>query len=257
MHPTHAHRPPPDAGGPPAALVTLVQADALDPALAGLVWTLLEGGVPLVVAAPGEETAALRRRVLGGLVEVAARRRRLVGVLELEPSDGADAYAVAGDLESPPFDPATARAVAGAMSVIDQGLGLAFALDAASLEEVLAALGGSAVRSFQDRASYLGLVLILDDATPAHPLGRVRIAHYLRPLSRDAGGHLQRLPPAVLAARDARSGRLEDFSWGVVPELAARVGRPAAELELEVAERTSLLRASAAIGHQLAGDAAG
>lgn len=242
MQSTHRH--PPERQEPPAvpaALAALVGVDALDAELGALLWVLLEGGCPLVVAAKDDET--LRRRTLGGLVEIVAAHRRLVGVLDLEPGDGPDAYALAGDVGGPPYDPATARAVAGAMSVLDRGLGLALAIDADSLEEVLAAFRGPGVLMADARSSYLGVVLVLEHGGVGQPRGRVRIAHYLRPLARDVGGHVQRLAPAVLAARDERSGRLEHFAWGVAPELADRIGWSAADLERETALRAEALLA--------------
>lgn len=231
----HAPRQPAEAGAIPEALATIVDAGCFDAAFGGLAWTLLEGGCPLVVASPGE--GALRRRLLGGLLEIVAPGRRLVDVLELEPTDVGDAFAVAGDLGTAPFDPARARAVAGALSVLPAGLGLGLALEADSLDAVLRAVAAPGMRTLEDRRSYLGLVLIVDPAGPATPLGRLRVAHYVRPIARDAGGHVQRLPPAVLASRDAADGRLEDFSWGVASELAARVGRSPVEFGRAVEER--------------------
>jgi hypothetical protein len=72
---------------------------------------------------------------------------------------------------------------------------------------------------------------------------RVVAAHYERPVGRDEHGHVQRLPPAVVAARDEDSDALEHFAWGVLPELAIRVGRKAGDLELDQAERAGVLQA--------------
>ncbi len=77
---------------------------------------------------------------------------------------------------------------------------------------------------------------------------RVVAAHYERPVGRDEHGHVQRLPPAVVAARDDDSDALEHFAWGVMPELAIRVGQKAGDLELDLAERAQLLRALVAAG---------
>ena len=77
---------------------------------------------------------------------------------------------------------------------------------------------------------------------------RVVAAHYARPVGRDEHGHVQRLPPAVVAARDADSDALEHFAWGVMPELAIRVGRKAGDLELDQAERAQLLQALVGAG---------
>jgi hypothetical protein len=65
----------------------------------------------------------------------------------------------------------------------------------------------------------------------------VTAAHYVRPLARDAHGHAQLLPPAVLATWDPRLGRYEHFDWGVLPEIAARLGRKAGDLEADLHHR--------------------
>jgi hypothetical protein len=70
------------------------------------------------------------------------------------------------------------------------------------------------------------LVLIVRD-------GKLAVAHYVRPVERDAAGHLQRRPPAVLAARDPRSGVLDQFYWAYTDELASRAGISRHELEDE------------------------
>lgn len=231
----------------PAGLVSLVAHDVVDARLGATAWLLVEGGCPLVVASPGP--GAVRRLVLDALVAAYPAGRRRVPVALLEQADATDAVAIAGDIGAPPFDPKLARAVAGAASALDSGLALALALEAGSLEDVLARLGGGGVEAFRDRLSYLGLVLILDEGSGTGRDGAVVVAHYLRPLSRDAGGHLQRLPPAVIAARDGTTRRLEDFSWGVASELAARVGRSPGDYETELERRRELLVAAVG-GHR-------
>lgn len=237
------------AGGTqmPSGLVSLVAHAVLDDRLGATAWLLIEGGCPLVVASSGPGT--LRRLVLDALTPAYPASRRRVPVAVLQPVDAADAVAIAGDIGGPPFDPALARAVSGAATVLDRGLALALALECDSLEEVIDALTGPALGALRDRLSYLGLVLVLDEGAGDRPAGAVRIAHYVRPLSRDAGGHVQRLPPAVVAARDATTGRLEDFSWGIAAELAARAGRTPADFEKEVERRRDLLAAAVA-GHR-------
>ncbi len=230
----------------PAGLVSLVAHGVLDARLGATAWVLLEGGCPLVVASAGP--GRLRRLVLDALISAYPPSRRRVPVAVLEPADASEVVAVAGDIGGPPCDPALARAVSGAAAVLDRGLALALALEAASLEEVLDTLVVPGVHGLRDRFSYLGLVLVLDEPAGDRE-GSVRVAHYLRPLSRDAGGHVQRLPPAVVAARDPTTGRLDDYSWGIGSELAARVGRSAADLEAEVTRRRDLLAAAVA-GHR-------
>jgi len=59
---------------------------------------------------------------------------------------------------------------------------------------------------------------------------------------------VQRLGPAVLATWDPAGDRLEHFGWGVVPELAMRVGRRAGDFELEADARRAVLDDLAASG---------
>jgi hypothetical protein len=91
-----------------------------------------------------------------------------------------------------------------------------------SLEGVLRLLGGDA--ALNDATRELGLVVIHDGR-------RVASAHYVRPVERDGAGHLQRRPPAVLAAWNERAGGYDDFSWAVTDELADRAGLTRHELE--------------------------
>ncbi|MEZ4598033.1 MAG: hypothetical protein R3C32_15195 [Chloroflexota bacterium] len=62
---------------------------------------------------------------------------------------------------------------------------------------------------------------------------RVTAAHYLRPIERDVGGHIQRRPPAVLATWDPTADAFDHFAWGVTGELADRVDRSQASEELQ------------------------
>jgi hypothetical protein len=77
---------------------------------------------------------------------------------------------------------------------------------------------------------------------------RVTAAHYVRPLARDAHGHAQRLEPAVLATWDPADGRFEHFAWGVVPEIAARLGLRAGDLEADLHHRRDDLVGLASAG---------
>jgi hypothetical protein len=106
-----------------------------------------------------------------------------------------------------------------------------------SLEEVLRLSGAPAV-GVPDELRELGVVVILRAVT-----GRPRVvaAHYIRRLERDAAGHLQRRPPAVLAAWDEAEGQLEHFAWGVTAELADHAGMPVAEFERSHRERSAYL----------------
>ncbi len=75
---------------------------------------------------------------------------------------------------------------------------------------------------------------------------RCTVVHYLRPVERDAQGHIQRRPPAVLAAWDEQDDVYEHYAWGITPELADRVGRSQADLEERQRDRAAFLAATAA-----------
>jgi len=88
-------------------------------------------------------------------------------------------------------------------------------------ERLVAAMG-----EITDDTRDLGVVMILRE-------GRVEIAHYVRPVERDAAGHLQRRPPAVLSARNATTGAMDHFHWAFTDELATRAGISRRDLEDE------------------------
>jgi hypothetical protein len=73
-------------------------------------------------------------------------------------------------------------------------------------------------------------------------------AHYVRPISRDEHGHVQRLGPAVLATWAPDHDRFEHFAWGITPELALRVGRRAGDFEVEIDRRHAYLAGLAEAG---------
>ena len=85
--------------------------------------------------------------------------------------------------------------------------------------------------------------IVVEDAA-----GRVTSAHLLRPPVRDGAGHVRPQAPAVLAARVETDDRLEHFAWGVMPEIAATAGEKAGDLEAELDERATFLRALADTG---------
>jgi hypothetical protein len=105
-----------------------------------------------------------------------------------------------------------------------------------SLEEVLRLLGGDA--ALNDATRDLGLVVIHDGR-------RVTSVHYVRPVERDGAGHLQRRPPAVLAAWNEGARVFDDFSWAVTDELADRSGLTRQELEDQRDARRDQLSGSA------------
>ena len=141
-----------------------------------------------------------------------------------------------------------ARIVVRALSL---GYGLGATIHADSLEDVLDDLGGPDIGLTHDELSRLGVVVILRalrESATGRLIRRVVAAHYVRPVARDAAGHVQRLGPAVLATWDARTDRFEDFAWGIAPELAERVGRRAGDFEAERSRRAAFLVRLAASG---------
>ncbi len=131
-----------------------------------------------------------------------------------------------------------------AIRALSLGYGLGTTIRGGSLEEVFERLRAPDVGLTGDELSHLGVVLVvrhLVSADAASDRRRVVAAHYVRPLSRDAGGHLQRMGPAVLATWDEPRDAFEHFGWGILPELAGRVGRRAGDLEADQARRTAYL----------------
>jgi hypothetical protein len=204
-------------GGP--SIVGLL-GTTLDAELAALVWLLVEGGVPLVVATPEHREGAgleLLHAILGSI----------------RPDD-----------DLPDLQPGLDRP--GAWAVV-HGQRAGAVLAAPSLEELRQLLAAQPIRLSPDELTFLGCVLVL--GTPdGRAAGRLRVtaAHYVRPLARDAHGHAQVLPPAVLATWDGRLGRYEHFAWGVLPEIAARLGRKAGDLEADLHHRRDDLAGLAA-----------
>ena len=188
----------------------------------------------------------IRRRVLdaelAALVEILAARRLPLVVAAPEAADGAAADLLAAlDPARVPVDlDALGDGALALLRAASLGAGFAATIQAGSLEEVRDRLTVVASAG-EDELSYLGVVVVLDE------VGQVVAAHHVRPLALDGQGHVQRLGPAVLAARDQRSGQLEHFAWGVMAELAARIGTTAADLETEVDRRR--LSLDRAVGH--------
>lgn len=220
------------------SLVGLVADGILDAEVAALVWFLVEGGVPLVVAVPPDRLTAGAQLLRGALRSVV-------------PDDAAATAAAA------PLDRS------GAWQLVHGGRAGAV-VAAASLAEARDVLAGPPYLLSRHELTFLGCVLVLGprEMPPAGapsaagpPVrgrsgGRLLVtaAHYVRPLARDAHGHAQELPPAVLATWDDRLGRYEHFAWGVVPEIAARLGRPAGDLEADLHHRRDDLAGLATAG---------
>lgn len=241
----------------------LLRLRSLDAELAALLWLLLEARTPLVLVS---RAAAARDGLLEGLScllppaarihpvrpdddfgwlpEAAALGWREEGdrppaacagqpATPAGPGDGvllvrglASPHGVAGE---------RARLVVRALAL---GYGLLATMEGEGLGDALDALREPAVGADEDERTRLGLVLAVAEAADG---GLVTAAHYVRPVARDAHGHVQRLPPAVLAARDPRGGGLDHFAWGVLGELASRTGHGPAEFEREQARRAALL----------------
>jgi hypothetical protein len=253
---------------PRRSIVELIADGVLDAELAALAWLLIEARLPVVVAAlaRGVGKTTLLEALLDFL-PVGVRRIDLAGQVEdfgWLPEAAALGWPPAGPttLSSPPISPLNAYLVAAELSehlpiytsgaaartlvrAASIGYGIGATIHADRLEEVHDDLRARPVGLTDDELSYLGLVMIV--RARREPDGAVRrrvvAAHYARPVGRDEHGHVQRLPPAVIAVRDDDSDALEHFAWGVMPELAIRVGRKAGDLELDQAERAQLLQA--------------
>ena len=253
----------------PRSIVELIRSGTLDAELAATLWVLIEGRVPIIVAA--EEGGAGKTTVLGALLDFVAPG---VAVRELAGSaETFDWLPQATELgwqgtpsttaASPPVRPETTVLLAAELSdhlpvytwgqearvairAASIGYQLAATIHADTLETVLEQLRRPPVRADDDELSRLGLVLVLrrldDDRR------RVVATHYVRPTARDEHGHVQRLGPAVLATWDATTDRFEHFGWGVTPELARRVERKAGDFELEVERRRGVLHGLAEAG---------
>jgi hypothetical protein len=218
--------PQPKPASPTAdpSLVGLVARGVLDAELAALVWVLVEARVPLIVAAPPDRIGA------GGQL--------LAGIVGSIHPDESVANLIG---------PLTA---AGATSLV-RGRRAGGVVEAGSLAEVRARLGAGPMPLSEDQLTFLGCVLVIGEAGDGQGRrGRLRVtaAHYVRPLARDAHGHSQRLDPAVLAAWDPRLERYEHFAWGVLPEIAARLGRKAGDLEADLHHRRDDLAGLAKAG---------
>ena len=251
----------------PRSIAELIRTGTLDAELAAMLWVLVEGRVPLIVAA--EEQGTGKSTLLHALLDFlpsGVRTVELAGSVETfdwlpqatelgwrRPSTSRPA--AFGDA---PVRPDTtvllipelsdhlpsytwgeeARIAIRAVSV---GYGLAATIHADTLEEVFERLGRPPVRADDDELSRLGVVLVLRRVVDPPGARRVVAAHYVRPTARDERGHVQRLGPAVLATWDANLDQFEHFGWGVTPELALRVGRKAGDFEVEVERRREFL----------------
>lgn len=232
--------PEPAVAGEPSSLVELVRRGTLDAEFAGLVWLLVEGRIPLLVAAPADLVGrGVAADVLRGIL---ASLRPDLGIAGVDAADLARPLAARSARELIHGDRPGGLAVADTLEALYESLG---APPPAGLT--------------QDERSFLGCVLVLgEDApspveaadpamAPARAL-RVLAAHYVRPLHRDEQGHAQLLGPAILASWDPHRQVFEHFAWGVLPEIAARLGRRAGDLEADLHHRRDDIGGLAAAG---------
>jgi hypothetical protein len=259
----------------PRSIVELIAAGTLDAELAALLWLLVGARVPLVVAGPPGSGRTTVLSALLDLLPAAADIRILAGDAEdfgwlpeaarlgwrgsasatagapVAPADRAATVMRAGRLGDLAPDDLRGGRLRTAIRALSLGYGLAATIDGGSLEDVFERLGAPDAGLTGDELSHLGVVLVMrhfvsGDGAPDRR--RVAAAHYVRPLSRDAGGHVQRLGPAVLATWDERRDAFEHFAWGIVPELAGRAGRRPGDFEADQARRVEFLAGLVATG---------
>ena len=253
----------------PRSIVELIRGGTLDSELAATLWLLVEGRVPLLVA--GEDQGTGKTTLLGALLDFVPPGTRLVelaGASETfdwlpQASELGWPGAVRPTPGGPLVRPDTTLLVAAELSdhlpaytwgeaariairAASIGYGLAATIHADSLDAVFEELRRRPVGLTDDELSHLGVVLVLRRLDQVRR--RIVAAHYVRPVSRDAHGHVQRLGPAVLATWDPGTDRHEHFGWGVIPELALRTGRHAGDFELEADARRAMLDGLVASG---------
>ena len=188
----------------PGAITGWIRAGVLDAELAALTSILIEGGLPLVVAASNE-----------------ARAKGWTGT-DIRDALGRTLLA-SGRTPIPTIRTAAPVTV-----------------DAGSLESVLARMPLLSLDAADEAGARVAIIMIVDvDETGDGWL--VRAAHFLRPPLRDGHGHLQRQGPAVLVTWDPGIRRFEHFWWAVLPELAVLIERHSGDLESEIAARADLL----------------
>jgi hypothetical protein len=239
--------------GLPAPVVRLVRDGALDAELAALLSLTVEGGIPLVVAAGMSSDRLAVRDALLALVPAKQPVVRLAGAGEdfgwmpearelgwrsTGPSRPRTPGAVmVAELEEGSPAATWDEAAHLAIRALTAGYSLLATSGGTTLPDVLARLAAPPVAASDDELARLGVVLTLADGP------RVAVAHYVRPVARDPGGHVQRLPPAVLATWNGDASHYDHFAWGVVAELAGRTGRRPREFEREQAQRAQRLAA--------------
>ena len=254
--------PPEPSFAPPGPVAGLVRAGALDAELAALLSLTVEGGIPLVVAGgAGEERRAVRDALLA-LVPPGATVVRLAGADEdfaWMPQAGELGWRSTGPAkrgtpgawmvaELEDDGPGATWGEVGHLAIraLTTGYSLVATAGGSRLEDVLARLSAPPVGAIDDELARLGVVLLLGGGGTTGAC-RVEAAHYLRPVARDPGGHVQRLAPAVLVTWNPAASRYDYFAWGVVGELAGRTGwRPIAFEREQVMRAAAITQASRA-----------
>jgi hypothetical protein len=164
---------------------------------------------------------------LGALVWLLAEGRTAMTIASIEDEHGRDAITSALDDLVPPSGPRPLAVRGGSLADVM----------ARSTKRALPILGGPAPTP----GLQPGLVLIVGDRV-------VTAAHLVRPPLRDAGGHVRKQGPAVLAVYDEAAGAWDHYAWGIGPEVADLAGIKSGDLEPELARRTEYLRGLAAAG---------
>jgi hypothetical protein len=202
-------------------VLPLIRDGVLDASLTSLIWLLVDDAVPLLVT--GTAPAEARREVAGALLSIDPTTAWLVLDAEVEP-------------------PTLARLSA----LLQGGSRLGITVTAPDLPAALERLLAPPGRLPYDAIRRLGIVVTLEQTSRGL---RCRLVHLLRPTERDAQGHVQRRPPAILASWDEAADRYDDYAWALTPELAERLGRRQAELEEHHRARADLLAATARLAH--------
>ena len=189
----------------------------MDPGIAALAWLLIEGGVPIVVT--GRTPAELRGQIIRAMLSIDPARPWVT---------------LDGDEEMPTTDRLSA--------IVRGGVSLGLTLAADDLRDVLDRLTSAPIGLPEDAVRRLGIVCVADAFDDR---ARLSAVHYLRPAERDAEGHVQRRPPAVVATWDDVTGAHEHYAWAITPELADRVDRSQADLEERLRDRERFLAEAA------------
>jgi hypothetical protein len=271
----------------PRSIAELIRARTLDPELAATLWLLVEGRVPLIVAAqdggagkttlltalldflpPGVRTVELAGAMesfdwLPQAPELGWRRPRALGAPERVRAELEQAGRIPARAPHAPIRPDNTVLLVPELSdhlpSYTWGAEARIAIRAVSIGYDLAAtIHADELEEVFDelRRPPVGadddelsrLGVVLILRRVGDGERRVVAAHYIRPTARDEHGHVQRLGPAVLATWDPNHDRFEHFGWGVTPELALRVGRKPGDFELEVDRRGDYLAGLAEAG---------